>query len=146
MSNSSAALRTDGNVSFESAAESPMSASDEVFTPANFTHRGVSADIYAATARQAGRINAANVSQGEYESLLAERQKLLDKKFSGEMTRAESNRLQLVNWSLDRIEDARHGLELERLESLVSSLESFQINVEQLRKDLLRASKPGRRR
>lgn len=55
--------------------------------------------------------------------LLRERERLLMKKFEGTITRKESNRLEYVRWSLDRIDDARHGQGLEALESAVSRYE-----------------------
>jgi len=64
---------------------------------------------YAATSRIAGRINAANISDAEHGALRRERQRLLDKKLDGTITRKEANRLEYVRWSLDRIEDAKHG-------------------------------------
>ena len=84
------------------------------------------------TIRMAGRLNAANVSEAEHRVLLNERQRLLDRKFSGEMTRKESNRLEYVRWSLDRIEDAKNGDALDRLEASVARYESFLAQVELL--------------
>ena len=52
--------------------------------------------------RRAGRMNAAAISQDEIDGWLAERGKLLDKKFAGTMTRAESIRLTYVRWQLDQ--------------------------------------------
>jgi hypothetical protein len=102
------------------------------------TFAGVSNQAYAATARIAGRLNAANISPAEHHQLLEERQKLLDKKFSGTITRREQNRLEYVRWSLDRIEDAKHGQTLdvlegwvEKYEQLVSELRGFQAQLEQ---------------
>lgn len=48
-------------------------------------------------------------------ALLDERQALLDKKFDGTITKSELNRLEYVRWSLDRIEDARYGENLDAL-------------------------------
>ena len=80
---------------------------------------------YAATSRIAGRINAANISDGELNELLRERQKLLDKQFEGVITRKEFNKLEYIRWTLDRIEDARHGHALEMLDSAVSRYEQI---------------------
>jgi hypothetical protein len=81
------------------------------------------ASIYAITSRQAGRVNALRIPERERQDLLRERQALLDKKFAGQITKRESNRLEYVRWSLDRIEDARHGEELDRLDAAVSDYE-----------------------
>jgi hypothetical protein len=79
--------------------------------------------IYAATARLAGRINAASIPPDEHRALLKERQQLLDKKLGGTISHRESNRLEYVRWSLDRIEDAKHGQSLEVLEDSVKRYE-----------------------
>ena len=93
-------------------------------------------DVYAATSRIAGRINAASVSETEYEALLEERQKLLDKKLDGTATRREMNKLEYVRWSLDRIEDARHGYILDRLEDSVSRYEDFVAQIQSLKEQM----------
>jgi hypothetical protein len=97
---------------------------------------GLSGDVLAVTARRAGRLNAASVSTKEYQELLAERQALLDKKFSGKIERREELRLEYVRWSLDRVEDARHGEALERLESAVMQYEQFLHDLAGLREQL----------
>jgi hypothetical protein len=76
-----------------------------------------------ATAKAAGRIAATRISAAEHERLLKERQRLLDKKFGGTVTKSEENRLAYVRWSLDRIEDAKYGAALDVLEVQVSSYE-----------------------
>jgi hypothetical protein len=92
--------------------------------------------MYAVTARIAGRVNAAITPESERQSLLKERQALLDKKLHGEITRDELNRLQYVRWSLDRIEDARHGHALDELESYVNKYEQFLSDVRNLHEQL----------
>ena len=81
--------------------------------------------LRAAASKAAGRINASTASEKEYNDLLAERQKLLDRKFSGEITRRETNRLAYVRWSLDRIEDAKYGASLDILEDHVIQYENL---------------------
>jgi len=76
----------------------------------------------AAGARTVGRMSAAAISQREQDELLQERQRLLDKKFSGTITRSEANRLSYVRWTLDRIEDARYGPVLDQFEAKLSLL------------------------
>lgn len=99
-------------------------------------------EMYAVTARIASRINASVVSDAEHQALLKERQKLLDRKFAETMTREESNRLEYVRWSLDRIEDAKHGHTLDEIENYVNKYEQFLHDVrnldEQLRQRLPR--------
>lgn len=92
--------------------------------------------IHATAARRAGRINAASVSEKEHMALLAERQCLLDKKFDGTMTRPEMLRLEYVRWSLDRIEDAKHGEGIDKLEDAVSQYEHLLRDLEKLRHQL----------
>jgi hypothetical protein len=94
------------------------------------------APIYAITARLAGRLNATRITQAEHQGLLRERQKLLDKKFKGEIDRRESNRLEYVRWSLDRIEDAKHGDVLDELEAAVRRYETFGDSVLDLKQQL----------
>lgn len=94
------------------------------------------------TARIAGRVNAAAVSDSEYLKLLAEREAILKKKLTETgITKQESNRLEYVRWTLDRIEDARHGSELDRLESHITEYEKFVQEIKDLQKQLARHSK-----
>lgn len=95
--------------------------------------------LYAVTAKVAGRLNATAVSDEEHAALLDERQTLLDKKFSGIITRQEQNRLSYIRWSLDRIEDAKFGASLdvleehvEQFEGLLSELAKFRRQVDRL--------------
>jgi hypothetical protein len=88
--------------------------------------------VYAATSRIAGRLNAANVSQEEHQSLLRERQALLDKKLGGTIAPKEENRLSYIRWSLDRIEDAKYGHTLDALEDRVRAYEQFLSDIRRL--------------
>ncbi len=81
--------------------------------------------IYAITAKLAGRLNASQISTEEHEAFLRERQTLLDKKFAGDISRKELNRLEYVRWTLDRIEDAKYGERLDILGMAVSQYEQF---------------------
>ncbi|MEF0943600.1 hypothetical protein [Rhizobium sp. BR 362] len=99
---------------------------------------------YAVTAKVAGRLNATAVSAEEHDALLNERQKLLDRKFEGTLSRAEENRLAYVRWSLDRIEDAKYGATLDVLEEHVARYENLLSEVTSFRAQL--ASQSGRRR
>lgn len=92
--------------------------------------------IYAITARLAGRLNASQITPEEHEAYLRERQTLLDKKFAGEITRKELNRLEYVRWSLDRIEDAKYGETLDILDMAISRYEQFGENILELQQNL----------
>lgn len=92
--------------------------------------------IYAITARLAGRLNASQITPEEHEAYLRERQTLLDKKFAGDVTRKELNRLEYVRWNLDRIEDAKYGETLDILETAISRYEQFGENILELHQNL----------
>jgi hypothetical protein len=102
--------------------------------------------VYAATARIAGRLNAANVSETEHNSLLRERQALLDKKLGGTIARKEENRLEYIRWSLDRIEDAKHGHTLDMLEDRVRAYEQLLSDMQSLRAQLEQQTRPNRQK
>jgi len=93
---------------------------------------GTRGELYAVTSRLAGRVNAANISKAEHDELLRERQKLLDKQLDSTISRREANRLEYVRWSLDRIEDARHGAALDRLDEAVRMHEAFVADIGRL--------------
>jgi hypothetical protein len=90
---------------------------------ASFPDFGGYDPAFAANSKLAGRINAANISDNELREFLRERKRLLTKKLEGKITRRESNRLEYVRWTLDRIEDARDGHVLEMLENSVAQYE-----------------------
>src|ERR1700733_5240937 len=98
----------------------------------------------AASARRVGRLSAAAISRTEEEELHEERQRLLDKKFEGTLTRSEANWLSYVRWSLDRIEDARVGPVLDEIETKLLQYEKLARDIASL-KDVLQSS-VGRRR
>lgn len=93
--------------------------------PLNIPDFGGIRAAYAVTSRIAGRINAASVSEQEHRSLLQERQKLLDKMLGDTITPQQANRLEYVRWSLDRIEDAKYGQQLDVLDDYVAKYEAF---------------------
>ncbi|MDZ4690534.1 hypothetical protein [Terricaulis sp.] len=93
------------------------------------------------SARRAGRLNASAATDEELNALLQERKKILDKKFSASLTRQEENRLQYVRWSIERIEDARHGHELDRLEAAIDRYEQFYSDLKALRAQLAQYDK-----
>ena len=76
-------------------------------------------------ARLTARMNASAATETERAALLAERASLLDKKFANTMTREESSRLDYVRWSLDRIDDAKHGEALDNLETKIGEIKKL---------------------
>jgi hypothetical protein len=90
------------------------------------------------TARLAGRMSAASVSPKEHADLLRERQDLLDKMFDGSFTRSQRARLEYVRWSLDRIEDAKHGLHLDLLDNAVRAYERLSDDLTSLKAEFQR--------
>lgn len=97
------------------------------------------------SAKRAGRLNASTTSDEEFNGLLDERKRLLDKKFSSALTRQEENRLQYVRWSLERIEDARHGHELDALEAAINQYEHFYDDLLSLKAQLAAFDKSTRK-
>lgn len=91
--------------------------------------------------RLAARLNAASVTEEERQDLLKQRQGLLDKKLEGKITQSESNKLEYVRWSLDRIEDARYGSALDALEDSVSKYENFLFEIQSLNSQLQNLSR-----
>jgi len=69
-------------------------------------------------ARDLWRQVARETDNGETEALYVERKALLAKVMAGDATKADRNRLALVRWHLERIEDAKHGDGLDKLEAL----------------------------
>lgn len=102
--------------------------------------------LQAITSRRAGRKNAASVSEKEVEALLDERRDLLAKKFDGTINPAEERRLNYVRWSLDRIEDARHGETLDELELAVARYENLGEEIKHLISQLQEYAPKGKRR
>lgn len=109
----------------------------EVSFPEFRTYSGT----FAQTHREAARLNALSVSDEEWEKLLKERQQLLNKVLDKTITIKESNRLEYVRWSLDRIEDARHGGALDQLEERISRYEKFLDDLDDFKKQLIRSRK-----
>jgi hypothetical protein len=113
---------------------------------ANFLSVGaVASDIESQSWREAGRLNAAKASDGELNALLDERKALLQKKLEGDADQRDIDRLEYVRWSLDRIEDARHGQSLDMLESTVAAYKAAVRDLQTLNTDL-RRHLPAKRR
>jgi hypothetical protein len=120
------------------------SSSADVFELPRFPNFSRSLSAESAVSRIANRVNAGAISEADHKQLLAERQKLLDKELAGTIASKEKNRLAYVRWSLDRVDDARFGADLDKLESIVVRYERFQADIEQFRADLERHSKTRR--
>jgi len=116
-------------------------------TPLKFPTFGGYGEVYAATSRMAGRLNAASTTEQEYNDLLHKRTALLDKHFAGTITKEETHRLELVRWGLDRIEDAKSGFTLDALEAFAAQYEHLLSDIEAFRAELTQQtqSKRGRR-
>jgi hypothetical protein len=97
--------------------------------------------LTAKSARDAGRIAAGEVSEVERQKWLAERIPLVDKEIAGTLTTRERGRLAYVRWSLDRIEDARHGHVLDELEESISKYEHFVEHLQSLGSHIAETSK-----
>jgi hypothetical protein len=97
---------------------------------------GQSSDAIAAMSRVAGRLNAARIPQREIDDWQRERTLLLDKKLGGSLTAREARRLQYVRWTLDRIDDARYGISLDRLEEAVRLQEEMAARIDALTTEL----------
>jgi hypothetical protein len=119
---------SDNGIGNARVADSSVTAAPTLNVP-DFGARGV---LYAITSREAGRLNAASIPESEHKALLRERQKLLDKRFAGTISHKETCRLEYVRWSLDRIEDAKYGRALDRLDGLSRLYEQFVSNVNSL--------------
>ena len=78
----------------------------------------VPADGPVAAARELWRQLAGETPDDEANALYAERKDLLARVMAGDATKVEKNRLALVRWHLERIEDAKHGEGLDKLEAL----------------------------
>jgi len=95
--------------------------------------------------RNAARLNAANTSEAEYRRLLKERATIVQSKFEGVLTHEGEARLEYVRWSLDRIEDARHGYVLDRIEDAVGQYREALHDLHELRANLASYLPRGRK-
>ena len=91
--------------------------------------------------RLAARLNASTVSDKERDAFLAERAALLSKQLGGGLTRKEIARLDYVRWSLDRIEDAKHGPVLDRLDAHIDEIKRLAARLTGLRDNLDRGKR-----
>lgn len=94
--------------------------------------------------RRAGRMNASSISEEEEKNLHAERHALLDKEFNKTISRQEVLRLEYVRWSLDRIDDAKHGSKLDAIERRLVRFEQFAAEVDDFKKRLIQVASGDR--
>ena len=94
--------------------------------------------------RYVGLVNTALTSSKEQNELLAERQRLLDLKWSGLATRRDIVRLEYVRWNLDRIDAALYGT-FSELQKIALHYERFADSVEQLNESIEQQKKSRRR-
>lgn len=67
----------------------------------------------------------------EEQNLVARRQSLAEKMFSADgLSKAENIELRYISWQLDRIDDAKHGEKLDKLEAMIQLQER---NADELR-------------
>ena len=129
-----------GSDSMQSPTKDTRGASEAIIeTPVRYT------DVTHQAARLAGRLNASAVTDAERDSLLTERAALLEKVIAGTISRSEQFRLDYVRWSLDRIEDAKHGPALDRLEAQVEEFKKLAEKLQGMSSNLQSASRKNRR-
>jgi hypothetical protein len=87
-------------------------------------------------AKLAGRASARQTSVADERALLKEREALLRKQMTSQLSKAEARRLEFVRWGLARIEDARIGPTLDELELAVRRYEDFLSEITRLRQEL----------
>lgn len=73
----------------------------------------------------ANRKIVSKVTDKDVRKLVNERQQLVGKKFKEGLSSGEEKRLVLLDWELDRIDDARYGEDLDRLEMFLIQQEKF---------------------
>jgi hypothetical protein len=89
------------------------------------------------------RSNARRTSAEEEETWQAERRALLDKKYESGLSVKEVRRLRYVEWILNKIEEARVGPALDRLEAATERFEEFRDYIKQVIGELNRATSRG---
>lgn len=95
-----------------------------------------SRSVEISTSYGTSRRNAATISKQEIQDLLAERATLVDKALDRTISAKEARRLDYVRWSLDRIEDAMHGSDLDEIENVVQQYENFKDDLYEFIKSL----------
>ena len=91
-------------------------------------HQAVSGDTLIDFQRQLARI----APPDEYESLLAQHSVLAERKFSDGLSVSETRKMRMIEWALDRLEDAKYGASVDRLRTLTEVHVGFAEKVNQL--------------
>lgn len=110
---------------------------------------GVDGGDIARRARNMGRLLSAQIDAEEYERILSERAELLERSFQDGLRPPEQRRLRMLEWHLERIDDARYGPGVDLLERAASTHESFAHELSSLvdrLSDAMRPSRSDRRR
>lgn len=85
-----------------------------------------------------------------YDKIVVERRALVEKKFHGSLSQSEEKKLKYLDWQLDRIDDARGGDCLDKLESIVQAHEQLAqkvgVVVERMKNVIPQSSKRKKRR
>ena len=72
-------------------------------------------------AKMAGRWLARTIDEHEHEALRKQRAALAVRSARGDASEADERRRRVIEWELDRIEDARHGPELDRYDAIAET-------------------------
>jgi hypothetical protein len=114
---------------------------------ADFEIQGGEVGVRQQVAKLTARANASKVPDAEVKALYAERQQLVKKQLEGTITDMEKIRLDYVRWSVDRIDDGKHGRSLDQLESHIAEFGKLANQLRQLHEGLSQAAKhPGGKR
>jgi len=98
-----------------------------------------------AAAKEARRAAALMTTSAEQESAFqTERWTLLEKQFSGSLTKSEEKRLKYIRWHLYRLDDAREGPAMDRLVEAAVKYEKFGHRVQSLLTELDRLAQEPR--
>ncbi|MGO9091475.1 MAG: hypothetical protein ACLQGU_12475 [bacterium] len=98
------------------------------------TDSGVSnqENINFAIVRKLNREVSKKIPQSEKKKLMREHLDLVKKRARTGLERSENLRLQLIRWKLDRIEDAEHGEEIDKLEAIIRAKEALAKDLEKI--------------
>lgn len=75
------------------------------------------------------------IPQSVKDEFIKEHILLVKQKFDQGLSKAEDRRLTHVRWQLDRIDDAEHGENLDRLERFTEGIETFAVEIDKLLKN-----------
>lgn len=96
--------------------------------------------------REASRQAALLTTEAEYQGLLAAHSALMATKYTGGLSTKQERRLALLRWQLDRVEDARYGDALDRLEGYVEEHERLSRRIQSAAEAIENAARGRRKR